>query len=189
MNVPGGAFFVVTACYGDGTESAPSNVVSGGGGEALLESLTIEDGKTIVATGTMFTDRVSVTIDDGTVQLPARIGTLVRGKLLRSSEAARLRQLLAGAAPARFTFGLTHGDIRPANVLVRPWGDCCLVDNEPAVNAYEYDLGRTWYRWPMRPEERAAYYEGYRQHRSTKEFGRHFVYWAVRVLVESAEFF
>ncbi len=91
------------------------------------------------------------------------------------------------APPPTVAHGIVHRDLCADNLVVRASGKLCPVNNETlAVNAYAYDLGRTWYRWPMRPDQRAAYFEGYRRYRSPADFWAHSRYWTTLVLVESA---
>lgn len=58
---PGGAFFVITACYDDGTESAPSGEVSGGANEPIIESVKATNKLTI--TGSRLSSPVQVYLD------------------------------------------------------------------------------------------------------------------------------
>jgi hypothetical protein len=60
--LPGGAFFVVTAVYDDGTESGPSQETSGGANEAVITSVTVRGNK-LTATGERFTSTVQVFVD------------------------------------------------------------------------------------------------------------------------------
>jgi aminoglycoside phosphotransferase (APT) family kinase protein len=85
--------------------------------------------------------------------------------------------------------GLVHKDFCRENMVVSPDGVVRVVDNETlAVDCPDYDLTRTWYRWPMDPAQAVAYLAGYRRHRSTETLARHFPFWAVAVLSESALF-
>lgn len=60
---PGGSFFVVTACYDDGSESAPSNEAGAGSGAgATLSKVKVKPTK-ITAKGTGFTATVQVFLD------------------------------------------------------------------------------------------------------------------------------
>jgi thiamine kinase-like enzyme len=83
--------------------------------------------------------------------------------------------------------GLTHGDFCAENLIVEKPDRIRIIDNEMlGVDALDWDVARTWYRWPMSRGQWAAYSEGYSQHRSLAEFEAHFRYWSVLVLLESA---
>jgi Ser/Thr protein kinase RdoA (MazF antagonist) len=99
-------------------------------------------------------------------------------------------QALAGSAmPGAFPVGLVHKDFCRENMVVSPDAVIRVVDNETlAVDCPDYDLTRTWYRWPMDPPQADAYLEGYRRLQGRGTLARHFPFWAVAVLAESALF-
>jgi hypothetical protein len=64
-----------------------------------------------------------------------------------------------------------------------------VVDNETICELWQdYDLARTWYRWPMDTLAFAAFLEGYHLHRAADEFLAHFQFWTISVLLRSAAF-
>jgi hypothetical protein len=67
-----GSYFVVTACYSNGAESAPSNEVSSGAGEPVLTSITIQKSK-LTAVGSGFVAPVQVTVDGLTFSAAAAV--------------------------------------------------------------------------------------------------------------------
>jgi hypothetical protein len=68
-------------------------------------------------------------------------------------------------------------------------GDIQVVDNDSlAVDEYEYDLARTWYRWPMSPAAERAYVDGYGRSEDGVRFAEHFLHWALTVVIESSAF-
>jgi hypothetical protein len=68
-------------------------------------------------------------------------------------------------------------------------GRVWIVDNEGlGFGALDFDLARSWYRWPLAPELRQAFYRGYGEHRPVDSLRAHFWYWAISVLVASAVF-
>lgn len=87
--VPGGAFFAVTACYDDGSESAPSEEASGGAGEASISNAKATASK-ITVTGEKFTSTVQVYLDGIPFSSAAKVkkngakvvqkGTLITGQ-------------------------------------------------------------------------------------------------------------
>lgn len=114
---------------------------------------------------------------------------LVTLKALRAEEAVSARELAGANAPSGLVPGLVHGDLCAENMLIDAEGRMHVVDNESvAVHAPEYDLARTWYRWPMTAAQRAAYEDGYGRSEARTRFDAHFTFWAIVVLVESAAF-
>ncbi len=89
--------------------------------------------------------------------------------------------------PRAVARGIGHGDFCAQNLIVQQPDRIYVIDNETlGVDALDWDLARTWYRWPMRPDQWVAYGEGYSQHRGLADFQAHFPYWSVLVLLESA---
>jgi thiamine kinase-like enzyme len=79
-----------------------------------------------------------------------QIADLAAAGLVSPSDASQLVGRLARGLPARAARGVTHGDLRPENLVVTPSGDIVSIDNEAArIDFFAYDLGRTWCRWPM----------------------------------------
>jgi hypothetical protein len=118
-----------------------------------------------------------------------QIDALVLGGALSGKEANRALALAESATPSRFETGPVHLDFCPENIVRSDAGRFVIVDNETiGIDACDYDLARTWYRWPMTPPQRAAYFEGYNRFRSSTEFSTNFFYWAVRAIVDSAFF-
>ena len=114
---------------------------------------------------------------------------LVESNVLGSAEARHAQEIATRFAPRSVTVAFILGDFCAENIVQRDSGELCFVDTETlSIGACEYDLGRTWYRWPMTPVERAAYLDGYREHRSPVEFLEHFPYWAITALVAGAVF-
>ena len=123
------------------------------------------------------------------VRLERDIRALVQHGALDGLEGAQFIDLAESHAPHTFAVGLVHGDFCAENMVLRAPGNVYVIDSEKlSIDAYDYDLGRTWYRWPMTAVQREAYYDGYNQHRSSTDFVQHFFYWAIVVLVDSAAF-
>jgi hypothetical protein len=65
----------------------------------------------------------------------------------------------------------------------------CVVDNEGlTLDSHEFDLARTWYRWPMTPTQQRAYAEGYGAHDHSARFADHFLHWALVAVLDSAAY-
>ena len=127
---------------------------------------------------------------DWQAKLERSIRDLVRQDALTNQEGERLLDLAATRAPGDIAVGITHKDFCAENILIGAHGDVVVIDNETlSIDAFDYDLGRTWYRWPMTPFQREAYYDGYNQYRNSTGFRTHFAYWLIAVLVRSALFY
>lgn len=126
---------------------------------------------------------------DKRVGLERGIRALVEYGAFNRLEGERLIDLAVAHTPGNPAVGLVHGDFCAENIVLQAPGHVYVIDSEKlSIDAYDYDLGRTWYRWPMTAVQREAYYDGYNQHRSSADFMAHFVYWAIVVLVDSAAF-
>lgn len=127
--------------------------------------------------------------ESSATRLAAGVEALVRRQALSASDGARTRELALARAPRRMACGLAHGDFCVENVILDARGEVHVVDNETVlVHPPEYDLARSWYRWPMQPAERLAYQRGYGRSRAREAFRSHFEFWAVLVLVEAVLF-
>jgi aminoglycoside phosphotransferase (APT) family kinase protein len=114
---------------------------------------------------------------------------IVEAGLLEPAAAADLIALAEGAAPPGMNVGFTHRDFCPANLVIDCAGLVRAIDSDSmAFDPCDYDLGRWWYRWPMDRADRESFLRGYARHRDPSGFQRHFVFWMVLVLVESALF-
>ena len=121
--------------------------------------------------------------------LETGLDSLVRAGLLDGKEARQALDVCRAYTPDRYEVGFAHHDFCAENMVLHPSGEVRVVDNETLrIEAYSLDLARTWYRWPMDPSQRRAYFEGYRRRRSADEFIAHFPYWAVVTLVSAATF-
>jgi aminoglycoside phosphotransferase (APT) family kinase protein len=125
----------------------------------------------------------------GLERLSTRVDTLVQMGLLEEEEGRRALDLAREHRPAAPECGLMHGDFCAENFIVDDRGVLWVIDNETLkVNCLDYDLAKTCYRWPMSPALRREYLRGYRQHRSTSSFEKHFHHFIIRATVSSAYF-
>ncbi|UCC82208.1 MAG: aminoglycoside phosphotransferase family protein [Gemmatimonadota bacterium] len=122
-------------------------------------------------------------------RLENNVDKLVGSGVLSQGEAELTVGLAKRQAPGRADTGLIHGDFCAENIVVgvdgRPW----IVDNERlTVDAFSYDLARTWYRWPMSGIQWDAFLSGYRRNREAETFEGTLGFWALAVLSEAAAF-
>jgi len=118
-----------------------------------------------------------------------QVATLERLGLLPPRLGQEVRALVAAEAPATATAGFVHRDFAPENLVLGPAGRPVAVDNTTlAIDLHDFDLGRTWYRWPMTAEKWEAFAAGYRRGRSPDAFAAHFRFWTAAALVDAALF-
>lgn len=117
-----------------------------------------------------------------------KLGALRSAGALDAPTAAALEAYALAAVPARCELGILLGDCCAENLV---WHDDapCFVDLETlALGPLDYDLARTWYRWPMAAAERRAWLAGYAARRPPEAFLAHFPFWATAALVNGAVF-
>jgi aminoglycoside phosphotransferase (APT) family kinase protein len=91
-----------------------------------------------------------------------RIDALRERDLLSDVEARALAARLRGGLPERATRGVVHGDLCAENLVVTPDDRLVSIDNERVrFDFLDYDLARTWVRWPMPASARAAFERRY----------------------------
>jgi UDP-2,3-diacylglucosamine hydrolase len=121
--------------------------------------------------------------------LEDNLATIVDLGLLDAVAAREALAVARRSAPVAAQTGFAHRDFCPANLVIDRDGVVRAVDNDSmAYDALDYDLARWWYRWPLPDAARSEFLRGYARHRSPSAFERHFVFWMVLALVESAMF-
>jgi thiamine kinase-like enzyme len=88
---------------------------------------------------------------------------LAGAQVVPQSNLPELRSILDGGLPARARWGLVHGDLCAENLVWRTDGTLVSIDNEAIGRGFiEYDVARTWYRWPMPASAGARFERSYR---------------------------
>ena len=91
-----------------------------------------------------------------------RIEMLRDRDLLTGLEAHDLVARLRTGFPERATRGVVHGDLCAENLVVTPDGRVVSIDNERVrIDFLDYDLARTWVRWPMSEDARTGFERRY----------------------------
>ncbi len=114
---------------------------------------------------------------------------LVRAGALSAASRDHLVALLKAQLPADPAIGVIHRDFCAENLVWDASGQPHVVDNETMqIGALDFDLARTWYRWPMTDTQATAFLDGYSAHRSPESFLASFVFWTLAVLVDVSRY-
>ena len=133
--------------------------------------------------------RPHTTMERRWATLEARAAELVDSAALAAGEVRRALEIAHRHAPRTCTIAFILGDFCAENMIVTPSGEVRFIDHETlSIDACEYDLARTWYRWPLSAAQRADYRDGYAARRNPESFEAHFLYWAITVLIGGARF-
>lgn len=85
------------------------------------------------------------------------------------------------------SIGIAHGDLCGENIVAHPTRGPVSIDNgNLAVGHLDYDLARTFYRWPLCEPARALFLEGYATRRSPATFVREERFWMICAIVVGA---
>lgn len=131
--------------------------------------------------------RPAEVIAELTAKLRDGVAALAAAGIVTADEARTIYDLTARFAPIACRVGIVHRDFCVGNLVVRPNGAIGVIDNETlTVGACEFDLARTWYRWPLPPHGREEYWGAYARAGEMDSLLRHFPFWALTTLVDSA---
>jgi hypothetical protein len=115
------------------------------------------------------------------------VRALADAAIIGGREAALALETAQRFAPVDCALGFVHRDFCAENLVVRSDGSLRSIDNESvSIGPLDFDLARTWYRWPMNGEQRRSYLAAYERTRSAETFLKHFPFWALAVLADSA---
>jgi hypothetical protein len=122
-------------------------------------------------------------------RLKSEIDELARTGLIAPEFASRLAGTAQSSAPSEAAVGFVHGDFSPENTVRDPGDRLYCVDNaKVALDAYDWDLARTRYLWPMDESQEEAFFRGYHRFRESSKFWAHSKFWMINVLVRSCLF-
>ena len=122
-------------------------------------------------------------------ELSDKLDRLRHAGAIAADDGARALDLSTAHAPPRRRVVLVHGDLCPENVVVDAGGRLWVIDiDQIDLHVPQFDLARCWYRWPMTPDDRAAFETAYGDDAVVAGFHTHFLHWAVIVLVGAMAF-
>ena len=119
------------------------------------------------------------------------LGALTEHGALEAADGDLALRLLPDASMCSRDLVVTHGDLAPGNVVASPGPGFTLVpvDNEACDAApAEWDVARTWYRWPMTPDARNEFRTAYEAVTGRDAVSDGFAGWLVAVLVDAAAY-
>jgi len=120
-------------------------------------------------------------------RLAAHLRALARHALISPVEQQVWLDAARAHAPAVAATGIIHRDICAENLVRRRGGDLCVIDIETlTLGAYDYDLARTWYRWPLDAAQRAVFRHAYGA-TAAAATPPSFPFWAICALASSAQ--
>ena len=94
----------------------------------------------------------------------ARLAALAAVGALPPVDTDVLTDALRRCDPGCAQAGLVHLDFAFENMVVDPRGRLRMIDNEAmAVDAFDYDLARSWYRNAMAPQDWGRFEDAYRR--------------------------
>jgi aminoglycoside phosphotransferase (APT) family kinase protein len=92
-----------------------------------------------------------------------QLSELAGARIVRQRDLPALQAILERGLPARAQWGLVHGDFCAENLVWRADDTLVSIDNETIGRGFiEYDVARTWYRWPMAASQRHRFDHSYR---------------------------
>jgi thiamine kinase-like enzyme len=126
---------------------------------------------------------------DWQARLAARIDRLTQAGELTAAEGRKALDVASAHVPEPTRIGLIHGDLSPENIVVDALGELRVIDDDSiGLHAPEFDLARTWYRWPMTVDGRTAFEEGYGVRDVASSYHAHLPHWKIVVLIGAADF-
>jgi aminoglycoside phosphotransferase (APT) family kinase protein len=116
-----------------------------------------------------------------------QLAKLASESAITRPEARALLRALHRFAPAEAVLGLTHNDFCAENLVEDPDGRLIAVDNEGLRTGFlDFDLARTWYRWPMPEADWRLFLGRYATWRDPAPGVARAPFWRIAAVVKSA---
>ena len=120
-------------------------------------------------------------------RLEQQVDALQRAGALAADVARAAVDHAARRRGADASIGIAHGDLCGENIVAHPTRGPVSIDNgNLAVGHLDYDLARTFYRWPLDEAGRGTFLEGYATRRSPETFLRDERFWMICAIVVGA---
>jgi aminoglycoside phosphotransferase (APT) family kinase protein len=120
-------------------------------------------------------------------RLEEEVAQLIRERALMVDRGQRVLELARRSRPETAMIGLIHGDFCPENIVRDEQGLLRVVDNESLrIDHLDYDLARTWLRWPMPAARWQLFLARYRSYRAALPAPESFVFWQLLAILKSA---
>ncbi len=115
-----------------------------------------------------------------------RLAKLAAAHVIERREALGLLRALRRFAPQEGDVGLTHNDFCAENIVEDPLGRLVVIDNEGLrIGFLDFDLARTWYRWPMSEADWRLFLERYATWRDPSADAVHAPFWRIAAVLKS----
>lgn len=88
-------------------------------------------------------------------------------------------------APTRVEYGFVHSTIKPENIIKTSSGIELTNCESLSIGALDDELASIWGFWTLTPHERSRFLDGYRNHRCTKSFVLHELFWSIFALMRT----
>lgn len=115
-----------------------------------------------------------------------QLGRLAAAAVLAPARATELARVLRRSVPARAPIGVIHGDFCAENLVEDGNGRLIAVDNESLrLDFLDFDLARTWARWPMPDPDWDAFLARYARWRAAPVDDAATPFWRAAAIVKS----
>jgi len=121
-------------------------------------------------------------------RMARQLASLTSSGLVTPAERQATLEVAATRAPAVARYGLTHDDFCAENLVEAASGELVVIDNEHLRFGFlDYDLARTWYRWPMSERTWRRFAERYAARRSDAVDPARSTFWRIAAVIYGAQ--
>ena len=121
-------------------------------------------------------------------RMARQLGSLTSAGLVTPAEREAIWEVAATRAPAAARYGLTHDDFCAENLVETASGELVVIDNEHVRFGFlDYDLARTWYRWPMSEPTWRRFAERYAARRADAVDPARSTFWRIAAVTYGAQ--
>ena len=129
---------------------------------------------------------VDTTIESALARMRKQLAMLQASGDLSASEVESLLAIADATSPAGARSGIIHFDFCGKNLVLHAERGPVCIDNETLrIGPFDLDLARTFYRWPLSPEDREAFLAGYSEAEGPAKTA-HLPFWSLTAEIYSA---